>query len=506
MEEQPVRLPDTIAEADEAFFHDYYRSSGDVVLQQMEYANREDRGSPFLLLVIYCSGMVDMQQLVEFVLPKLEHLGRTSMPSPDNIDEQMRSTALPMVRLREEKGQWLANMSRLLYSGSVIVYMRQAAAVYSMNIASIPVREPDESAMEPSIKGPRDGFTEDLQTNLALVRRRLCSQSLCIEMVVKGTRGQNRLALLYIKDILNPNILAEVRSQIESLDRDAIVGTSMIERMVMGNRLKTLFPLIDSTGRPDYVVNSLLNGRFAIMADGIPMATIAPITLTNVLKSPEDENMPFHIVSMQRLLRYIGLFIAIFLPGFYIGLTSFNLEQVPLPLLATIANTRQGLPMPVSLESLIMLGMFEIFAEAGRRLPRAIGQTVAVVGGIIIGDASIRAGITSPTVIVMISISIIASYTLVDPILNGTAAQVRLFILGLSSIAGLYGFMMAFLLLLVHLASLEHFGVPYLSPVTPFLKRDFLQGVFMKPSLQRDRRPEILNTTDDTSGRKENPT
>jgi hypothetical protein len=479
--------------ADEAFYYDYFRLCGDVTLHTLRYG-KEPRSA---LVLIYCGSMADQKELSQFIIPRLEGIGNELTSGESGYLADL--TALPLSLVKDED-EWLTVTTRLVFSGQLIVVHLRQNAVYTMDISDMPGRKPEESAMEPSIKGPRDGFIENLDTNIALIRKRLRTRSFCVELFNKGKRGQTKLALLYMQDIINPDILKEIRGQIELVDQDAVIGTSMVERMVIGRRLKSLFPVADTTGRADYVADSLLNGRFVLMSDGSPMATIAPATLFSLLKSSEDANMPFHIVSMQRVLRYIGLLISLFLPGFFVGLTSFNLDQVPLPLLATIANTRQGLPMPVGLEAFLMLVMFDIFAEAGRRLPRAIGQTVTVVGGIIIGDASIRAGITSPTVIVMISISIIASYTLVDPILNGTVAQLRFLILGCASFFGLFGFMMAFLLLLVHLSSLEHFGVPYLSPVTPFNPKDFLAGILMRPSMNRVKRPDVLDPVDQTSG------
>jgi hypothetical protein len=489
------RIP--VAAADEQFYYDYFRQCGDVVLHTLRYGE-EPR---FALVLIYCGAMVDQKQLPQFVIPRLEQIRGELAASPEGHLAAL--TALPLSPV-ENEDDWLTITTRLVFSGQLIVAHLRQNAVYTMDISDMPGRSPEESAMEPSIKGPRDGFTENLDLNIALIRKRLRTQSFCVELFTKGKRGQNKLALLYMQDIINPEILNEIRGYIELVDQDAVIGTSMVERMVIGRRLKSLFPVSDTTGRADYVADSLLNGRFVLMSDGSPMATIAPVTLFGLLKSSEDENMPFHIVSMQRILRYIGLLVSLFLPGFFVGLTSYNLDQVPLPLLATIANTRQGLPMPVGLESFLMLVMFDIFAEAGRRLPRAIGQTVTVVGGIIIGDASIRAGVTSPTVIVMISIAIISSYTLVDPILNGTVAQVRFLILACASFFGLFGFMMAFLLLLVHLSSLEHFGVPYLSPVSPFNPKDFLAGILMRPSMNRVHRPDVLDPVDKTSGKDKN--
>lgn len=498
METKRQEIPDSPGHADIRFFQEHYRTSTDVVLQAHRYGVGHAEGRSIDVLLIYCKGMVDQRLFQEYVQTKLALLHQH--PDVESEDELQHITTLPVAKMKDDR-DWLALLSRFVFSGHLILFVPSLHALFTLDISQIPGRKPESSALEPSLKGPRDCLTEDLNVNMALIRKRLRTQTLAIEQTVSGKRGQNRIALLYIEDVINPSILEEMRRRISELDQDAVIGTSMIEHLVVGKKIKSFFPPFDTTGRPDYLVSSLLNGRFAIMCDGSPMATIAPITMYNLIKSPEDENMPMHIVAFQRVLRYIGLIIALFLPGFYVGLTSFNLEQVPLPLLATIANTRQGLPLPVTLEALVMLFMFDLFTEAGRRLPESIGQTVTVVGGLIIGDASIRAGITSPTVIVMIAVSIIATYTLIDPILSGTVSQVRILILLVSSLLGLYGFMIAFLLLVLHLSSLNYFGVPYMSPVSPFNKQDIAQGILMKSSLSRNKRPDVLNTRDSTSGK-----
>ncbi|MNO96085.1 Spore germination protein XA [compost metagenome] len=230
------------------------------------------------------------------------------------------------------------------------------------------------------------------------------------------------------------------------------------------------------------------------------MGIIAPITLTNLLSSPEDSSTAYYLQIVQKFLRLFGLCIALFLPGFYIALTSFNLEQIPLPLLATISNSRHGLPFPIPLETFMMLFLFEIFNEAGRRLPKALGQTVTVVGGLIIGDAAIRSGITSPTIIVTVAITIVSASTLINQTLSGTTSQIRLIILIASSILGMFGFLISAISVIFYIASLENYGVPYLSPFSPFHKNDLFFSLFKKPELKQIKRPQIMRTNDDTKG------
>ncbi|MDR6721224.1 spore germination protein [Paenibacillus sp. 2003] len=472
-----------------ASLKEQFNPCADVVIQT--FPAKDEADMPIIML--YCDGLTDAKQINQFIIPRLEE---HSLLEEDVYPKELGLTLNPIEDLQDTD-----QLNLLLFSGQLLLIFGNGDQSCSLDIASIPGRNPEESAIESSIKGPRDGFTEELSVNIALIRKRMKTSSMCYEKYVKGGRTQTSIGLLYVKDIINPEILKEARENIDKIEVDGIIGTSVMEGAVMGG-IRSIFPLTDNTERPDYVVDSLLNGRFAVLIEGSPVAIIAPTTLFNQLKSPEDENTPFFIVTFERILRISGLLIACFFPGFYIGLTSFNVEQIPLPLLATIAGTRMGLPMPVTLEAFLMIFMFELFNEAGRRLPRALGQTVSVVGGLIIGDAAIRAGITSPTIIVTVAISVISSYILVNTVLSGATAHVRIGMLIVSSLLGLFGFMLGLFALLVHLVSLECYGVSYLSPVSPYIPGDFTQAVSMYPSMKRTKRPAALHTQDSTRRRK----
>jgi hypothetical protein len=201
---------------------------------------------------------------------------------------------------------------------------------------------------------------------------------------------------------------------------------------------------------------------------------------------------------MERVLRFIGLLLAIFLPGFWVSVSAYNLDQIPFPLLATITTARLGLPVSSPMDLFLMLGMFEVFREAGVRLPKAVGQTVAVVGGLIIGDAAIRAGITSPTTLVVTAISTVATFTLINQTLVGSVSLLRIGVLLMSSVFGMYGLIAASLGLLLYLASRESFGVPYLSPLSPPGREDIPQSVLSKPWRRRERRPQYIEPNDPT--------
>ncbi|GAK40497.1 hypothetical protein TCA2_2987 [Paenibacillus sp. TCA20] len=461
-----------------------FQNCADVVVHHFT-----DMSTPITL--VYCDGLTDQKTINEIVLPRLT--------SVDLTDSSNLSSRLALTLNEIEFPVDSVQIEEPVFSGQLLILTgsEQNTRIYTLDIASVPGRTPEESAIESAVKGARDGFTEELTTNVGLIRKRLRTKSFCYEQFVSGERSHTKIALFYVEDIINPEILKTIRERLSQIDTDGLVGTSIIERAVMGG-IPSILPLTDMTQRPDYIVTSLLNGRFAVMMEGSPVAIVAPTTLFNQIHSPEDASTPFFMVAVERLLRIFGLFVAALFPGFYIGLTTFNVDQIPLPLLATVAGTRVGLPLPVPLETFMMIAMFELFNEAGRRLPRALGQTVTVVGGLIIGDAAIRAGVTSPTIIVAVAISVISSYMLVNTVLSSVTSLIRLFVLAFASFLGMYGFFIAAFILVIHMASLESYGVRYLSPVTPLKLGDAIQTVLMKPTFGRKKRPESLQTQDDT--------
>ncbi|MBO7745761.1 spore germination protein [Paenibacillus sp. MWE-103] len=391
---------------------------------------------------------------------------------------------------------WKDELASYVFNGSLLLFELASARCYVQYVADPPQRNPEESVTETSSKGARDGFTESLQTNVALIRKRLGTTTLKVESFTIGVRSQTAISLLYIQDIANKGAVDEARTRLRKINIDALITSSQLEEAI-SDRTLSVVPLIDNTGRPDFAAEYLIGGRFVILLNGSPLAIIAPVTLTSLIKSPEDGYYRSIIGSFQRLMRLFGWNLALFLPGFYIALLGFNFDQVPLPLLATIATNRIGLPTSLPLEAIIVLIIFELFKEAGLRLPKSVGPTVTVVGGIIVGDAAIRAGITSPTVTVIAATTVIAGYTLVNPTLIGIVSIVRILIMVICSILGMFGFFMS-VFLVAYLSDLKSFGVPYLSPVSPPSWSDLTGGLLKKPANMMKKRSQNLHLQDDT--------
>lgn len=274
------------------------------------------------------------------------------------------------------------------------------------------------------------------------------------------------------------------------------MSTNQLEELI-GDKRFSLFPLFAYTGRPDFAANSLLNGRFVILLDGVPTVIIGPGNLMFLLNTSEDNVTTPIFVIFQRLLRFMGISLAIYLPGFWTALLSFHPGEIPFTLLGTVVLSRQGVPLPVPLEMFIMVGLFEIFKEAGMRLPLAIGQTLSVVGGLIIGQSAVNAGLFTPGSLVVAAISVIAAFTLVNQNLSGTVTLLRFIVLATSSVLGLFGFIASLFLLLTYVANLKTFGIPYLTPLSP-PTMDIFKVLIPNGWKQFKKRAGLVKPKDDT--------
>ncbi|WP_071392852.1 spore germination protein [Bacillus tuaregi] len=424
--------------------NDFFKNYSDIQFMSIE--------SDLNIQVYYCKGMLDTTQLNEYFNPIL-----LSISTDDHTRYQ--SEELPPVK----HVHTMKEMLQHVFSGFLILFREGTPFFHVYNIAKVPQRNPEESSTEVSIKGPKDSFTEEIYTNISLIRKRMKSEQLYCEAFELGSLSKTEVSLLYLKNKAKPEVIAEIRKRLDEFDSESVIGSGQLEQWV-SDHTYSLFPLIDYVTRPDFAIETMLRGKFILIVNGSPSVLVGPITLIELIKSPEDIHFPYYFVIFGRMLRIIGLMISIFLPGFWIALSNINMDQLPFALLATVIVSREGLPLPIGLEALLILGLFELLREAGVRMPAVVGQTVSIVGGLIIGDAAIRAGLASPTMIVVIALTAVSSYTLVNQSLVGTVTLLRIYILILSIFLGVYGLLIGYFSTLVYLSKLESFKLPYLEP------------------------------------------
>ncbi|ERN51205.1 spore germination protein [Alkalihalophilus marmarensis] len=466
---------------DKDWLSEQFHNSSDIVIK--DYPNQN-------VLLMFCDPLIDHNALHSNLLNFKER--------EFNLEEL--STLVQLTTIKKQSFSFDL-LCKYLYDGYLYIASKEASSdyVFFLNIAKIPARSPDESVAEVSTRGPKDGFIEQASVNIGLVRKRLKTSSFVVENFTIGTRSNTSVSLLYVSDIINENILKTIKDRINNVNTDVITSSEGLGEF-LSDQIFSLFPLINYTGRPDFVAQSINQGRFAVIVDGSPTALIGPANLSFLLKTAEDSSSSFYFASTERVIRTIGLLISIYLPGFYTALTSHNIGQLPFPLIATISVSRSGLPFSNFLEMLIMLIMFELFKEAGARLPKGVGQTVAVLGGLIIGDAAIRGGITSPTMLVVVGVTAISSFTLVNQSLTGNLFIARLYILFLSSGFGLFGFFIGFLSLTIHVASLRSFGTSYVIFNKMESIKDLVSIFINLPRPLQTKRAPDLDPNDSTRG------
>ncbi|HHY92609.1 MAG TPA: spore germination protein, partial [Firmicutes bacterium] len=352
-----------------------------------------------------------------------------------------------------------------------------------------------EPEVEPTVRGPREGYVENLRTNTSLIRRRLRHPNLRIEHLVLGDLTNTQVAILHIKGIANDKIVDEVRRRLQRIKIDGVLESGYLEELIEDAPLSP-FPTIWHTERPDRTVAALLEGKVAILTDGTPFALSVPATLSGFMQAPEDYYERWPVSLGIRVFRYLGLFLSMFLPSLYVAITTFHQEMLPTPLAVSLALQRERVPYPAVVEAFLMQIIFEILVEAGVRLPRALGQAIGIVGALVIGEAAVRAGLISAAMVIVISATAISSFVVPTFDLAIAVRMLRLPMIIFGAVLGLFGIFTGLLLILIHLATLRSFGVPYLAGWAPFMRRDQKDMVLRAPWWAMRTRPELVGFAD----------
>ncbi|CAM4422826.1 hypothetical protein FHS16_003770 [Paenibacillus endophyticus] len=373
----------------------------------------------------------------------------------------------------------------LITDAGIAVMVEGSCVAYGILMPGYETRAIEEPKIEINVRGPKESFTEDLQQNLSMVHRKLKTPDLKSISYVIGQQSQTKVMLLYLENRIDPTLLAEIRNKIESIQLDVLIVNAQIEELIQDN-IFTPFPQIFSTERPDRIATALGRGKAAIITDGTPIALIAPTSFFEMLHPSEDLYERFYFANFLRVLRLICLFISLFGPALYISLTTFHLEMIPTPLMMAFISSKAGIPFPTFIEAILMETAFEILREASLRLPRAVGQSVSIVGALIIGEAAVQSGIVSRPMVIVVAMTGIASFAIPS---FSTAIALRMlrfpFIL-IAASYGVFGLSLSMFILIMHLCSLQTFGVPFLEPVSFNSIRDTLMKYILLPVKYRE--------------------
>ena len=324
-------------------------------------------------------------------------------------------------------------------------------------------RGPSAPEVENTVKGPKDAFVETVRSNTSYVRRHLRSPDLKIYETQVGRRSLTNVSVVWLKGITNPELVERMKARLDEIDIDGFITPSAVEEYVTGSRA-TAFPLMQYTERPDKFCRGILDGRIGLLVDGLPLGYLAPADLGSLMESPEDQSRDYLSASGIRILRYAALLLSLLLPGFYIALAVFHQEMIPLPLLRAMIESKQAVPFSTSVEVFGLLIAFELLQESGIHLPQAVGQSVSVIGGIVVGTAAVEAGLVSPVALIAVSIAGICGFALPNGDLAEAVRLWRLILAGTAAVGGLFGVTVGLISLLIHLSGLTCLGVPYLAP------------------------------------------
>ncbi len=450
-------------------------TSNDIIIRTFTFGSNNIEAA-----LIFLDGMVDKTTVNESILLPLMYEYPQSKSDEDSSWNNIEDIQQKLITVGEVKKTYAVQDTILsILSGDSILLINDLNQALIISTRGWEARGITEPQTEATVRGPRESFTETLRTNTTLLRRKLKDPNFTLETLVLGKRTQTDVAIAYLKGIVNPRLIEEIKRRLNQIDTDAILESGYIEEYIEDNPFSP-FATIANSEKPDVIAAKLLEGRAAILVDGTPFVLTVPMLFVESFQTAEDYYSRAYYTSILRLLRFLSFLLSILSPALYVALTTFHQELIPTPLLLTMAAAREGTPFPAMVEAIGMGIIFEILREAGVRLPRPVGQAISIVGALVIGDAAVSAGLVGAPMVIVVALTAIASF--VVPAQTDVGSILRIFLTLLAGFLGAFGIAIGILGVLVHMCALRSFGTPYLSPLAPLSTGD-LKDVFIRVPL-----------------------
>ncbi|MGG3158536.1 spore germination protein [Priestia megaterium] len=434
--------------------------------------------------VVHLDGLADENIINENIMtPLIQWLKESNQViTVKEIEEQIpQILTVSQLTIKEN---WHEFMSAVL-TGDTVILLNGSSKIFIGNTKKLQSRAVTEPTSQTVVRGPKDGFTENLRTNTSLIRARIQDSNLHLDSIKIGSVTQTDIGIMYIQGNADERIVEEIKERLKEIKVDGVLESNYIEEFIRDDRT-TIFPLLLNTERPDAVVGNLLEGRIAIIVQGTPFVLIAPAIFSQFFQSPEDYYQNDYISSFLRILRFGSFFLSMYASAIYLALITHHQGLIPNTLMVSLMAQRERVPFPAIVEMVVMELAFEMLREAGNRMPRAIGPAVSIVGALILGQAAVEAGFVSAAVVIIVAISAISNFTLPSTSIVNAARGFRFILILISAFIGLYGILLMTLCIWLHISSLRSFGIPYFSPFAPF---DFKE---QKDTLVRFSLPSLL--------------
>lgn len=461
------------------------------------------QGKKISAFILYIDGMVSGKDINSFILQPL--LLKNSIKMRDTTETLYNKNKTPKINLEDflyanlipqnnvKKEFELKEIVNKVNSGFCALFVDSLFCSFCIESKGFQSRSIDKPVTESVVKGSHEGFVENLRTNTSMLRKIINNEKLIIEELSIGNLSKTKVAICYIKDITNDDLVSEVKHRLNNLEIDYLLSSNQLEQFIKDSS-SSAFPQTISTERPDKSSNYLMLGRVVILVNGSPFSIILPATLIDFLTSPEDFNLNYHYANFLRILRGIALIGALLVPGLYVAITIFHYELIPSELLFAIVASREAIPFPIIFEIIIMEICFELIQEASIRVPSSFSTTVGIIGALILGDAAISANIVSPILIIIVAFSAICAFTIPDNALRFAIRMFRFMYIVLGYFAGFLGIALGFFIHFLILSNQTSFGIPFFTPYIPYNNLSENDGLYMGPVWKREKRSRFLNT------------
>lgn len=460
-------------------------NSSDVIVRDFKIGDSKK----YAAAIIYIDGLTDSPSIQHFLTELFEFDFSKTDDSNQSLLHNLKDIVLSVGEINEEHN--LHTLLAAILAGNVILLVDGYATALNVGLKGWKDRGVTETSSESVIRGPKEAFSENLRTNTSLVRRKIRDPNLWMETRQVGKITQTDVSLMYINGVIDDKLVKEVRNRLDKIDIDGILEGGYVEELIQDQAFSP-FPTIYNTERPDVVAAGLLEGRIAIIVDGTPFVLLAPALFVQLFQAAEDYYSNSIISSALRLLRYGCFLIALLAPSFYIAITTFHPEMIPAKLLFSLVAQREQIPFPGVIEVILMETAFEILREASIRMPKAVGSAISIVGTLVIGQAAVEAGLVSAALIIVVSITAIASFVFPTNDLSIATRLLRFPLIFLAASFGIFGMMFGILSLLLYLSTLRSFGVPYLSSLAPYIKENQKDTLLRLPFWMMRTRPKII--------------